>query len=244
VKQVWPLCRPTADRGALSPQHNEPPQIIVDSVVYLCVPCLPEVTEHSEYELIEFNPEIPLGMWSLVTYLKIPMLILEFVTDPSGRGGGEERHMNHLLMAMSTGSAFSAFLKMKHPIFGLLIDRSYVKAFIGWRSESENEIIKGEGRQPSTSNCSSSSMNYKHVASLDMNNALDCLRLRLLTRSLVALGADMKETHWDKRDEIIKELEDGTFYRWRDRSPLNELLDLNHMVSESPPSIEAWRQDV
>jgi len=87
-------------------------------------------------------------------------------------------------------------------------------------------------------------MAYKHIASLDMNSALDCLRLRLLTRNLVALGSAMKETHWDKRDEVVKELEDGTFYHWRDRSLLSELQDLEQDVTESLPSIEAWRQDL
>jgi hypothetical protein len=120
-----------------SPYHHEPSQIKLATVIYQCVPCLPEVTKYLEYELIEANPEIPLGSFSAVKYLKVPLVVVEYVNIALEGADAAEHHKDHLLMAMSTACSFYTFLKLRQAIFGYLIDSNLVEIFIGWHSDSE-----------------------------------------------------------------------------------------------------------
>jgi hypothetical protein len=132
LDQRWPLRPRISETEQLPPQYYEPSQIVLAMVIYQCVPCLPEVTKHLEYELIEADPEIPQGKFYMVKYLKIPMVIVEYVSSALEGAAAVEHHKDHLLMAMSTGCSFYAFLKLREPIFGFLIDANLVEILIGW----------------------------------------------------------------------------------------------------------------
>jgi hypothetical protein len=123
-----------------SPYHHEPSQINLATVIYQCVPCLPEVTKYLEYELIEADPEIPMGLFYMVKYLKIPLVIVEYASSGLEGPDAVGHHKDHLLMGMSTGSSFYTFLKLRQPIFGFLIDSHLVEILIGWHSDSEVSI--------------------------------------------------------------------------------------------------------
>jgi hypothetical protein len=120
--------------------YNEPHHIVLDSVIYVFVESLPEAEGYREYELIEADPIIPLDLWMMVQYLKIPMAIIEYIDNLSEASNRTEHHKNHLLMAMSTSLAFYTFLKLTHPVFGFLIDRTRVDIFIRWHAEASDSF--------------------------------------------------------------------------------------------------------
>jgi hypothetical protein len=75
-----------------------------------------------------------------------------------------------------------------------------------------------------------------------MKNALHCLALRLFTKQLVSHGAALKNSYMSSREEIIKELNDGTFYRWRERSLFTDLQGVPS--ADSDDLVTTWRKDV
>jgi hypothetical protein len=58
-------------------------------------------------------------------------------------------------------------------------------------------------------------MLYKTLVVFDMKTSLHCLGLRMFMKQLVGHGKSLKTSYTDNKSEVIKELEDGTFYRWR-----------------------------
>jgi hypothetical protein len=137
---VWPLRAPVSD--GIAPDEGDPPHIVIDGVISLCVPHLPEVREHREYELMDVAPTIPLDVWRLTKYLKIPLLVIEHVRDSDLNTSESFRgHQNHLLMAMSTAVAFLAFLRISLPVFGFLIDRKDVHVYVGWESDMPDPSV-------------------------------------------------------------------------------------------------------
>jgi hypothetical protein len=99
---------------------------------------LPDFPEHRDYLFIELAWDIPCDMWSLVGPIRIPILMIEYVKTGPEIADGLERHLDHLLMAMASATAFNVFLKIDLPVFGFLIDRTRVLVYTAWPAETSD----------------------------------------------------------------------------------------------------------
>jgi hypothetical protein len=69
--------------------------------------------------------------------------MIEYVKTRPEIADGLERHLDHLLMAMASATAFNVFLKIDLPVFGFLIDRTRVLVYTAWSAEASNaQIVK------------------------------------------------------------------------------------------------------
>lgn len=71
--------------------------------------------------------------------LKIPTLIVEFVKHDGSNDYAT--HKNHLLIALSTASAYLVSLRIDLPVFGLLMDGACVHIIAAWCTYVENVRI-------------------------------------------------------------------------------------------------------
>jgi hypothetical protein len=140
---IWPLRPPAPGRNNICDSTKEPPHIVVDAIVSLCVPYLPEVPEYREYELMEFVPDIPMGAWQLTRNLKIPLIVVEYVKSQDAAKSARHlpEHAAHLFMSMSTATAFCTFLRIRVPIYGLLVDGTRVSIYAGWESATSSSSV-------------------------------------------------------------------------------------------------------
>jgi hypothetical protein len=89
---------------------------------------------------------------------------------------------------------------------------------------------------------SEAGMSYKILTVLDMNNARHCLAFWAFHRRLTTHGSVIKDSYNSSRSQIIQELQDGTFYRWRMSSVFTELQAASSTNSED--LVESWLLDL
>jgi hypothetical protein len=82
-------------------------------------------------------------------------------------------------------------------------------------------------------------MPFKCLLQLDMKKALDVVQLRLILYHLMEHTRLIKSAHENTLELVIKELENGTFLRWRARSVLGVLAK---GVEPDEYPVEEWAQ--
>jgi len=81
-------------------------------------------------------------------------------------------------------------------------------------------------------------MSYKLLLELDVGkNPLDVLRLRLMAKNVLVYALKIYAAYEDSAPKVSKEVEDGTFCRWRQKGVMQSL---HEQSDEIPPSIEGW----
>jgi hypothetical protein len=71
----------------------------------------------------------PLKVFAAYKHTKIPLLVVEYVKTSTQADHGQELHLNHLIMVMSSAAAYSASLRIRHPIIGILVHSSMVNIY-------------------------------------------------------------------------------------------------------------------
>jgi len=164
--------------------------------------------------------------------------VIEYVRTGPDVADGFERHLNHLLMGLASATAFSAFLKIDFPVFGFLIDRTHVLVYLAWvagRSDTDPGTAISQDMPDAPG---PPGMSYKLLLDLDIGkNPLDVLRLRLMAKNVLDYGCKIRAAYDESTPKVIKELEDGTFCRWRQKGVMQSLQEQS---DEVPPSIEGW----
>jgi hypothetical protein len=102
-------------------------------------------TFHESQLSIKYNEEPP----QAGEKISVPLLVVEYVKTSLLVNDGVYRHLDHLLMAMSSASGFYKSLGISHvPVFGLLVDRDEATLFAA--SERDFPVCKYSSQYCST----------------------------------------------------------------------------------------------